>query len=367
MELEGGKPYELDSGISVEVRSAEFKPRNERGRELRDAPQDRAVILIPGWGNSRLLTMNELSQAFADNAGSRTFLVTARSLEQENKTTEATPDFLYEEARAISRFIKERGLKQITLTGHSQGADRAINIASILQDDPDIKIDGLVLIGPTGLYEQNPVELGKAFATHVVGVPFVRPDIPRIAKQVENASQAGAPYIHDVARNEKDRKTPEQRTAAEISKEGMWDGILSNLGMVGRSLYKPGALIRRISSEIKEMAKKNPRAEKIRAPITIIAGAGDPVADRERIVPSKPEQEVRTEMGETLERRKDLAARERILKENVFPSSPYIRMVVPGSEKLGNHLVQIFRPDAVAKVSLYLLRRYARETTKAPL
>lgn len=364
MVLEGGKPYALDSGVSVEVRSAEFKPRDEKGRELRDAPPDRAVILMPGWGNTRLMTMNELSQAFADNSKSRAFLVSARSLEQENKMAGETPDFLYEEAQAISLFIKDRRLKEVTLAGHSQGADRAIDIVSILQEDPDIKTNGLVLIGPTGLYEQEPDDLKRKFLSHTVGVPFT--SLAGIPKEVKDASKKGAPYIRGLAKNDKERKSPSEQTAKEILKEGTWDGVMTNLGVLRESWHKPFALRRRISSEIREMAKKNPRAEKIRVPITIITGASDPISDRERLVPKSREQKTRDEMGETSDRRKDLAAREQILKKDLFPSSPYIRMVVPGSEKLGNHLVQIFRPESVAKVSLYLLERYGREKTKSP-
>ena len=107
------------------------------------------------------------------------------------------------------------------------------------------------------------------------------------------------------------------------------------------------------------MAAKNPRIEHIRAPIILITGTHDPVSDREQIVPREEEEKIRKEMGEGPGERKDLAAREKFLKENLFKESPYIRMIVP--EKLGNHLVQIFRPEAVAKVSTYLFRRHARE------
>jgi pimeloyl-ACP methyl ester carboxylesterase len=350
MVLEGGKPYTLESGINVEITSAEFKPRDREGRDLAEAPPDRGVIVMGGWGNTRLVTMKDLSQAFADNAKASSYLVSARSLEQGNKMTGETPHFLYEEAHAVSQFIKERGLKEVTIAAHSQGASRAIDVANILQNDPTIKVEGLVLLGPTGLYEQDPLDLAKTFLAHT-GL--------EIPKAVKKAAEKGAPYIHGLAKRGNEHASPDEQTAREILKEGTWDGLMTNFDLLRRHWLKPATLVRKIKSEIGEMAKKNPRAEHVRVPIVLITGTHDPVSSRERIVPSEEEEKMRKEMDESPGQRKTLAAREKILRNELFRNSPYVRMIVP--EKMGNHLVQIFRPESVAKVSLYLLKRQRRE------
>jgi len=59
------------------------------------------------------------------------------------------------------------------------------------------------------------------------------------------------------------------------------------------------------------------------------------------------------------------ATREKILQENYFTESPFIRMLVPGKDKMGNYLVQIFRPKAIAKASNFFLDRYRREKKRA--
>ncbi len=335
-------------------------------RESSERVPGRAVILLSGWGNTRLASMQDLPQAFADSTHSETYTMIPRTEERGQKSAGEDTNFLYEEARAIAQFIKDKEIKEVTLAGHSMGADRAIDVAAILQHDPEIKVNGLVLLGPVGLHEKDPVDLAKTFVAHTAGVPFIAPGVPQIPKEVKNSSAKDAPYIHGLAKDEAARRSPTEKTAAEIAKAGTWDGILSQVAEVGRS-WGPGVSFwRRLSSDIADMAIKNPRMETVNVPIVLIAGSNDPVADHEKIMPTEEEQKIRKEMEEKPEQRKVLAAREQYLQENLFKNSPYVRMIVP--EKMGNHLVQIFRPEAVAKVSMYLLDRYNREKSReAPI
>lgn len=350
MNLEGGGAYQFESGVSVEVRSSEYRPQKNERAEQNESEAGRAVILMGGWGNTRLASMNELSQAFADSSGANTYLVSTRSLEQGNKIAGETPDFLFEEARAVSKFILERGLKKVTITGQSQGADRAMNVVQILQDNPDISVDGLVLLGPMGLYEQEAWSLTKNFIKHF-GV--------EVPKAVKASRGADASFIHGLAKNSETRASPDEPTAKEIEKDATRDGVVTHLDALKASWKNPAALVRRTASEVQEMAHRNQSAAELHVPIVLITGTDDTIAERERIVPEDEETKLRKELGESGERDKTLAAREKYLRENIFPQSPYVRMVVP--EKMGNHLVQIYRPQAVAKVSTFLLDRYWRK------
>jgi len=347
--------YRLESGAPT----VELIWTHAAARESNERVPGRAVVLLSGWGNTRLASMEDLPQAFADNSHSETYTLIPRTQERGEKGAGENVNLLYEEARAVAQFIKDKGIKDVTLAGHSMGADRAVDVAAILQDDPDVKVNGLVLMGPIGLHEKDPIDLAKTFVAHTGGVPsFIAPDVPRISKDVKDSSAEDAPYIRGLAKNEAARKSPVEQTAAEIASVGTWDGILSQIAEVGRS-WGPGVSFwRRLKSDITDMAARNPRMETVNVPIVLIAGSNDPVADHEKIMPAEEEQKMRKEMGEEPGQRKDLAAREQYLQKNLFKSSPYVRMIVP--EKMGNHLVQIFRPEAVAKTSLYLLDRYKR-------
>lgn len=323
----GDEVYRLESGVTVELKWSTFNESKEEHKKS----HDRGVIVMPGWGNTRLKTMENLSQAFAENAEAPAYLITTRSEERGGKNAGGI-DFLYEEARAISDFAKKQGLREVTLAGHSQAASRMIDVASILQNDSTISVRGLVLMGPVGLYEQKPIALaGKHISHGSVSIPL------------------------DVM-----RASPEIRA---IWKEGNVDASETFKEEISRSGFG-SEYWRRLTNEVSEMARGNPHARELKVPIVIIVGADDTVADRERLVPTEEERLIRIELGEGSGERKDLAAREQILKENFFPESPYVRMIVP--KKLGNHLVQIFRPESVAKVSTYLLERYHRSAKTQP-
>lgn len=319
----GEETYHLESGVTVELKWSVFTPSKVESEES----QGQGVIVMPGWGNTRLKTMESLSQSFAENAEAPAYLITTRSEERGKKDT-GEIDFLYEEASAISEFAKKQGIHEITLAGHSQAASRMIDVASILQNDSDMQIRGVVLMGPVGLYEQHPAALAGRYVRHgSIGIPV------------------------DVM-----KASPEVRA---IWKEGNVDASETFKEEIGRSGLGP-EYWRRLMGEVAEMAQGNQHARELRVPIVVMVGADDTVANRERLVPAEEEKLVRIEMGEDpgLHNDRTARAREQIIKENFFPESPYVRMIVP--TKLGNHLVQIFRPESVAKVSMYLLERYGR-------
>lgn len=337
--------YHLESGATVELIWTHVA-----ARESNERISGRAVILLSGWGNTRLASMEDLPQAFADSSHSETYTIIPRTEERGEKSAGNNLNLLYEEARAVAQFIKDKGIKEVTLAGHSMGADRAVDVAAILQEDPDVKVEGLILLGPVGVYDQTPFDLAKTFIAHT------SLEIPAEAKRL---SEENAPFIRDLAKNP---DIPAAQAAAQILKQGTNDGTMSQLSEIIRSWGIGPAFWRRLKSDIIDMAVKNPRMETVNVPIVLIAGSNDPVANHEKMVPADEEEKIRKEMGEVPGQRKDLAARERYLQENLFKSSPHVRMIVP--EKMGNHLVQIFRPQAVAKVSMYLLGRYKREKEK---
>ena len=102
-------------------------------------------------------------------------------------------------------------------------------------------------------------------------------------------------------------------------------------------------------SELRAMAKAKPQMGEIKAPIVLIQGADDLLSKPKKIVPQVT----------NIKDLQELQERERYLRENIFTSSPYIRMIVP--EKMGHHNVTYSRPESAAKTSLYLLKRWHRQ------
>jgi hypothetical protein len=86
----------------------------------------------------------------------------------------------------------------VTLIGYSVGGSKAIDIASILQSDPEIHIKGIVLLASVGLYEQKPIELAK----NLLSDSFVR--TPKNLAQETGKIETFGTWIRvgtDVARN----------------------------------------------------------------------------------------------------------------------------------------------------------------------
>lgn len=316
-EKELEKTYELESGIKIDVGWEEFEP------ELETEDATRAEIVLPGWGmESSHGAIKKLSKEYANSSNSKTFAIHSRA--EQPSSEDDTIDILYEEAKAIASFIKEQGIEKITLTGHSQGGDKAINIASILQNDPNVDLQGITLLGSVGLYDQDSQELVKGFAKDTL--------------------------ISTPASITKNMIEEPENIPTGLKALGQMIGTISKEMLASGKGY-----FDRFNREISEMSEQNPRLSEIKVPTVIISGAHDPVSDKERIVPENIEEELKEAC--------DLPTcdiREHYLKENLLPNSPYVRLLAPS--KLGHHALPVFRPESVAKVSTYLHERYARES-----
>ena len=333
--------HQLDSGVNVELKWSVLHPQKKQ-ETAPDSPESEksTVIYLTGWGDTRLESQGELTQWFADFAKDDAYIISLRSQERGQRQHSET-DFMYEEARAVAAFIKAKGLKNVTLVGFSQGGPRAINAECILQDDPAVSINGVVLLDSVGVYEQNPIALLARFGWHT------GPELKSALSSAPESAQAVQ------RQGERDVRATQ---AEELKRSGF-------IGWTKRQI-----------SELWEMGKMNPRFAQVRAPIVMISGLSDRIASRERILPEAEEWQMRKSLGESsvraLMRRwglpvttpnKTMTAREQLLRKNVFRSSEYVRWLVPGRADQpayrGHHLVNIFRPEQVAKTALYMLER----------
>jgi pimeloyl-ACP methyl ester carboxylesterase len=316
--------YKLESGVTVEIlEPREFTPRLKEGGI--EGNPIRAIVFLPGWMmGAHSKSVEGLCQSYADSSGVRTLAITTRAVERGSKNVDADVDFSYEEARAIITWIKEHQIKEITLVGHSQGGGKAIDIASLLANDPNLKVDGLVLIASVGLYEQSPIVLTTNFSKD---------------------SMINTPITMGKGLFKKDIKTMERGAQAGLD---VVSNITTDIGKSGLLKYP-----KRFGNEISEMSEFNHHSREVIVPVVVINGEMDPVSDYKQVVPD------RGGLDEVIEDEEKIARirieREIYLKENNFPNAPWVRMLVP--KKLGHHSLPFFRPEQIAKTSLYLLER----------
>lgn len=319
------KRYTTEAGTAIDISWKEFQPPQEE-----EGQRDRAVIFLPGWAmGADASSTRRLVEALSEKSKSISFSVTSRSEKE-------TPDSLYEQADAISKFIKEQGLREITLVGHSQGGDKAIDITAILQEDPEMKINGLVLLDSVGLYEQKPVEFtGQFIKNYAIDTPLMLArDFPKkpliMAQTALTSMRGGTDILLGLARD-------------------IWKSKLSYF------------TDNRLPAQIRQMVKVNPYLQEIRVPVILISGSEDPVSDPEKIVPSQEEEKEALRIWEKRQASSDIPyadPREEYLKRELLPNSPYVRMVIP--DKLGQHGLPLFRSESIARASLYLLDRFNR-------
>lgn len=137
-----------------------------------------------------------------------------------------------------------------------------------------------------------------------------------------------------------------------IAKEAVKSKVVGYLGESG--VFK---------NQVREMSELNPKLREVKAPVVMVQAAEDLVSNIKEVVPSEkinPDtihltEERGDQMDEMLKLKK---AREAYLKQNFFPNSPDVRLVVPA--KIPHHGLPLFRSDEVANVSLGLLKRSER-------
>jgi hypothetical protein len=114
----------------------------------------KAILFFPGWPlRAESASIRRLTEELANNSAMRIYILHTRS-------EQIIPASLYQEAQAVCKFLMEMQFTQITLVGYSQGCIKAIDTIIILQAmNPDICIDGLILVVPVGLNEIGSGEL----------------------------------------------------------------------------------------------------------------------------------------------------------------------------------------------------------------
>lgn len=302
------KIYEIDS-TPITVNFAEFTPKREK-------EPDKTVIFLPGWSmDAGSLSTNIVGKAFTDQSSSETLVI-------DTVPKEITKDSLFKEAIAISRLLKERGTTNVVISGHSEGGIKAVDLATILQKqrdsgESDISVDGVILMESMGLFEQG--------NSAVFAAKFVK----------DGVIDAQAQTFKDVVSDREGVGQTERRTLGMTL-----DVVLGTLKDLAKSNIRyPQKLL----SQVNEMKRIDPRLGELKTPVILVHGKNDLVSSPEKVLPE-------------YEKADD---REELLRQSLFPNSPYVRMVT--GERLATHGMPIYRAEQVAKISLYLLDRHKRQ------
>ncbi len=307
------KTYDLESGVSVKVSTKEISPDDKKENSTNST-----VVFLPGLeAGSEDLTTIEISKEFANASNNKALAIGVESKINSSQNKEDI-DLFYEEALAIASYIKESGIKDVTIVGYSIGGDRGINLVSVLQNEKDINIKGLILLASTGLYEEKP----RHMLGNLMKDSFVR--TPKSLLKNKNTSNNFAQWF---------------RVAADVG-TNMIKKTISNPKHVGE--------IKRV---IKESSDFNSRLGELNVPVVLLNGAEDTVSNPNKILSNYD-----------LEQEESFNSREKYLKENVFTKSPYVKMIIP--EKTSNHGLAFFRSESIAKASLYLIDRFYRDSSK---
>lgn len=320
--------YEIEAGKLVTLSWEEFTPESNDG-QVEAEKSSKASIFLPGWGvESGFKTAQVFSQALATESSGKSFSINTKLENTDND------DPINTQAQAIRQFIKEQGITELTLFGHSMGGDKAIDLTTMLQTDSELKINGLVLMDSTGLYEQDKNKFAKNFVTDAtIATPKT------VIEQLWQANYS-------------------KKQRLDMLKRGVRTLVDVMTGVIRDVLKYKADYPTKLNKEVSDMVNVNSNLAEIRVPVIIMSGDKDPISDPTKIVPPAEEERIVQEMEKDLDSSKFVDPREKYLQENLLPNSPYVRMII--GKKMGHHILPYFRPESVAKVGLYVLERYYR-------
>lgn len=311
-----------DMGV---VNDGDVLPRREpfvAGPEdyVAQAGEDEAVIFLPGValeGDSGPVV--ESGTHFANASQAKTYTISTRL------GSPTTENFQEIQAQAILKFITEQGLKKITIVGNSQGANKGIDLAWLIQEAnkvegaTQIEIEGLVLTSPGGIIEQDEKELTKNFFKDSLGATTLEV----VSQAVKNPTK----YKQGVAASSKLGAS----VAYNMAKEAV-----------------RGQLAKRTVRESKEAAKVNEHARELEVPVVLVVGEKDAAFNADKFVP-----EIAHDQSLWSQQK-----REEKMMQEVFHNANGVRVLK--AQHNGVHGVHYFREDQIANATMYMLKRMNR-------
>ncbi|MBI2020837.1 alpha/beta hydrolase [Candidatus Daviesbacteria bacterium] len=232
------RTYQIGRNV-VELSGQDFLPKEGKVNNSEEA----VLFLVGAPMRARTSVTWEQPRQLADQFKARAYTLDARP--KGNFDTNSV-DL---EVEALRRFIEEKGIKKLTIFGHSIGAAKAIKLAvSLEQNNPNIKINGVVAANPMGLYSQDRGDL-----------------LSRYIPEIDNVSKLANPK----ASHENMIKT-----AIELVGSTAADMRQTKLG------YK-----RWVDEQFEALTEVNPDLSKMKAPVVLLIASQDQWAQAGMILP----------------------------------------------------------------------------------
>lgn len=302
----------LVNGINIDVNYQTINPSSE------NVNLEESIILLPGWSlNAHSESAMIIAKAFAEISKQKVIVI-------DTKPSKIIKDTLYYEAKAIANLIEKSGVKELILAGYSEGGIKAVNLATILQKNNNIKIDGLALMEPMGLYTQKSKihVVGSFIKDTFLDTPFSiakRVILRKDASTIKNAMTAGS---------------------------DVFSGMVDEIGRYQTDYPQ------KLTSQLDEMFYKSARLKDVEVPIVLIQGLNDPVSNPKKLI---PDFETLDEKTSPSERGYKNPHREAYLKKYVFTKSPFVRLLV-GKKVLPTHAMPIEDARRIANASISLIK-----------
>lgn len=355
---------EQESG-PIKLNYRVFAPKSEI---LPAGPNKKPGIFFhPGWANPIWgEAVRSISSNFADFSGIKTTAFEIRGNPVTLKQREG--------AEAERKYIEERGFDEVTIVGNSQGGVRAIELADLLQEkNPEIKINGLVLLASKGLGDisksQNAKDVKETVEPNFLDKIFYKNG------DLKYKSEPGEEEIENFfARLLTDPGAEIWKHPVKNSQIWMRANRLNAelfTDFIRQVIEAKGDVSGGITNLRKEMITLNKSLARIRCPVVLIHGESDLMADPNYIMRPNMGLESAREYARAMEqteylqrtgRNEVVAEREKFVKENLLPSSTGVKILLADKDKYGNHFIAGFRNLAVSSMSaLERLNRVDKE------
>lgn len=232
--------YEPKKDLFVNVTARAFEPEGERLEKT-----DKALIFIPGWlMTAKDKSIEDLCRAYAKRLTCRVFSVSTESADCRSDGGDV--DLLLEEARGIVAFVREQGIREVIIAGHSRGGNEAIHVAALLEKEAGIKVSGVIPMNSAGLFTQDTDVAGLNLASSIPG---------------EMTTSALRGLFNP-------KETKRQMRFASDMASNLWSTMLRfNISYPFR-----------LKEEADEANTQNPHMKDIRAPVALLFGKQDKVA-----------------------------------------------------------------------------------------
>jgi len=297
--------FKTKEGDIVTLKFCIVKPIVNEKNKTKNEKQNQAIIFLPGVAvEADSGSVLKAAQDFANASNAETYSITTSINNAKTKNSQIP------QAEAIHQFLTERGLTEVTIVGNSQGVNKALYVTGGLEkNNPEIKINGLILTNPGGLYNQDAGELTKN---------FILDGTIRTKPSLDLALGIGKDVVVNIAKE---------------------------------FAHSPLDFKEKAMREAEEAGTLNDVAKDIKTKILMVVGKNDTAFPSSKFIPDDAHDQSLASQNE----------REKKMGE-IFTNSENVKVIE--AEKLSNHSLFYARSEQIANISLYELERMNRKSEK---